>query len=99
MHPDLAGQLAREHHGQMLAEAGQRQLRHRHRHRHQAARNAGAAGTIIRRVATAIAGTGIAAGQSSTAGHHLAAGDCGATSRTPADRPQATAAMPGWQAD
>ncbi len=97
MHPNLAGQLAREHHRQMLAEAGQRQLRHRHRQ--QAARNAGAAGTIIRRVATAIAGAGIAAGRSSTTGHQLAAGDSEATSRTPADRPQATAAMPGWQAD
>jgi hypothetical protein len=95
-HPDLVGQLAREHHRQMLAEASQRQLRRRHSH--QATRNAGAAGKIIRRVATAIAGAGIAAGRSSTTGHHLAAGDYGA-SRTPADRPQATAAMPGWQAD
>jgi len=93
-HPDLASQLAREHHRQMLAEAGQRQLRRRH----QATRNASAAGTIIRRVATAIAGAGIAAGRSSPTGHHLAAGNCEA-SRTPAGRHQATAAMPGWQAD
>ena len=78
-HPDLTGQLAREHHREMLTEAGQRQLRRRH----QAARNASAAGRFIRRGATAIAGAGIAAGRRSTTRHHRAAGDCGA-SRTPA---------------
>ena len=29
-HPDRIGQLAREHHHQMLAQASQRQLRHQH---------------------------------------------------------------------
>ena len=95
-HPDLTSQLAREHHRQMLAQAGRRQLRRRRGH--QAARNANGVGTIIRRVATAIACAGIAAGRSSTTGHHLTADDSEA-SRTPSDRHQATAAMHGWQAD
>jgi hypothetical protein len=58
-HPHIAGQLAREHQRQMLAEASQRQLRRQH-HR-PAARTATPAGRIIRRLATAIAGPGIAA--------------------------------------
>ena len=95
-HPDLTSQLAREHHRQMLAQAGRRQLRRRRGH--QAARNANGVGTIIRRVATAIACAGIAAGRSSTTGHHLTADDSEA-SRTPSDRHQAPAAMHGWQAD
>ncbi len=52
-HPDRLGQLARENHRQMLAQASQRQLRHQHGQ--QAIRIATAAGTIIRRLATLIA--------------------------------------------
>jgi hypothetical protein len=51
-HPDRIGQLARENHLQMLAEASQRQLRHQHSQ--QTARTATVAATIIRRVTTAI---------------------------------------------
>ena len=68
-HPGLASQLAREHHRQMLAEASRRQLRRRHGH--QATRNASGAGKIIRRLAAAIAGAGIAAFTNSTTEHHL----------------------------
>jgi hypothetical protein len=64
-HPGLTSQLAREHHRQMLAEASRRQLRRRHGD--QVTRNASGAGKIIRRVAAAIAGAGIAALPSSTA--------------------------------
>jgi hypothetical protein len=63
-HPGLTSQLAREHHRQMLAEAGRRQLRLRHGH--QATRNASGTGKIIRRVAAAIVGAGIAALPSSS---------------------------------
>jgi hypothetical protein len=66
--PDLATRLAHEHHRQMLAEASRRQLRRRCSH--QATRNASGAGTIFRRIATAIAGAGIAALPASTTGHH-----------------------------
>jgi len=46
-YPDRIGQLAREHHHQMLAQASQRQLRHQRSHP--------AAGTrIIRRLAAVI---------------------------------------------
>jgi hypothetical protein len=68
-HPGLTSQLAREHHRQMLAEASRRQPPRRHRH--QAARHASGAGKIIRRVAAAIAGAGIAALPASTTEHHL----------------------------
>jgi hypothetical protein len=49
-HPDRIGQLAREHHHQMLAQASQRQLRHQH--------SRPAATRMIRRLATLIAGAG-----------------------------------------
>ena len=52
-HPDDLGQLARENHRQMLAQASQRQLRRQHGQ--QATRTTPAAGTIIRRLATLIA--------------------------------------------
>jgi hypothetical protein len=68
-HPRLTSQLAREHHRQMLAGASRRQLRRRHGR--QATRNAGGAGKVIRRVAAAIAGAGIAALPSSTTEHYL----------------------------
>jgi hypothetical protein len=58
-HPDRVSQLAREHHRQMLAEASQRPLRRQHRH--PATRTANAAATIIRHLATAIAGADTAA--------------------------------------
>jgi hypothetical protein len=51
--PDRLGQLAREHHHQMLAEASQRQLRHQHGR--PAPATQGAATRITRRLATAIA--------------------------------------------
>ena len=35
-HPDRIGQLAHEHHHQMLAQASQRQLRHQHGRRQPA---------------------------------------------------------------
>jgi hypothetical protein len=50
-HPDRIGQLAREHHHQMLAQASQRQLRHQHSH-------PAATTPIIRRLATLMARTG-----------------------------------------
>ena len=59
IHPYIASQVAREHRRDMLAEVSQRQLRRQRGH--QATRNANAASRIIRRVATAIAGVGIAA--------------------------------------
>jgi hypothetical protein len=55
-HPDRIGQLAREHHHQMLAQASQRQLRHRHR-------RLAASTRIIRRLAAVIAGVGAAPAQ------------------------------------
>jgi hypothetical protein len=51
--PDRIGQLAREHHHQMLAEASQRQLRHQHGS--AAPATAGTATRITRRLAAAIA--------------------------------------------
>jgi hypothetical protein len=67
--PGPTSQLAREHHRQMLAEASRRQLRRRHGH--HATRRASGAGKIIRRVAAAIAGAGIAALPSRTTEHHV----------------------------
>ena len=49
-HPDRIGQLAREHHHQMLAQASQRQLRHQHT-------RPAATTRIIRRLAALIAGS------------------------------------------
>jgi hypothetical protein len=63
-HPGLTSQLAREHHRQMLAEVGRRQLRRRHAR--QVTTNVRGAGKIIRRVAAAIAGAGTAALPNST---------------------------------
>lgn len=54
--PDRIGQIAREHHYQMLAEASQRQLRHQHGH--PAPATPGAATRITRRLAAAIARLG-----------------------------------------
>ena len=68
-HPDLTSQLAREHHRQMLAEASRRQLRRRYSHR--ATSTANGASKIIRRLAAAIAGAGIAALPNSTTERHL----------------------------
>ncbi len=53
-HPDRIGQLADEHHHQMLAQASQRQLRHQHG-------RPAASTRIIRRLAAAIAGAGVTA--------------------------------------
>jgi len=50
-HPDRIGQLASEHHHQMLAQARQRRLRHQHRRPPVSTR-------IVRRLAAAIAGAG-----------------------------------------
>ena len=86
-HPDLTGQLAREHHRQLLAAASRR------RQGCQATGNANAV-TIIGRAATAIAGAALATVRSSTTGHHVAAGDSVASGQ-----PRATAAMPGWPTD
>jgi hypothetical protein len=55
--PDRIGQLARENHNQMLAEASQRQLRHQHGH-HRAPATSGTATRITRRLAAAIARLG-----------------------------------------
>jgi hypothetical protein len=60
-HPDLIGQLAREHHRQMLAEASQRQRRRPHVH--PAASTPNIAATIFRRLATAIAQARVVAAQ------------------------------------
>ncbi len=51
--PDRIGQLAREHHNQMLTEASRRQLRHQHGRPTPAAQ--GATTSITRRLAAAIA--------------------------------------------
>jgi hypothetical protein len=59
--PDRIGQLARENHNQMLAEASQRQLRHQHGH--SAPATPGAATRITRRLAAAIAGFGSVAAE------------------------------------
>ena len=55
-HPDRIGQLAREHHHQMLAQASQRQLRHQHS-------RPAASTRIIRRLAAVIAGAGMVPAQ------------------------------------
>jgi hypothetical protein len=60
--PGLIGQLTREHHRQMLAEASQRQLRSRQR-RPRAATNPTIAARIARRLAAAIARGGVVAAQ------------------------------------
>jgi len=60
-HPDRIGQLASEHHHQMLAQASQRQLRHQHDR--PAASNPGRPARIARRLAAAIARAGAAAAQ------------------------------------
>lgn len=57
-HPSL-GQLAREHHSQLLAQASQQQLPRQQLH--QAPRNSNPASATIRRVATADAGAGVTA--------------------------------------
>ena len=54
-HPDRIGQLAREHHHQMLAQASQRRLRHQH--------SRPATTPTIRRLASLIAGAGVAPAQ------------------------------------
>jgi len=55
-HPDRIGQLALEHHHQMLAQASQRQLRHQHS-------RPAATTRIIRRLAALIAGAGVVPAQ------------------------------------
>jgi hypothetical protein len=59
--PDRIGQLARENHNQMLAEASQRQLRHQHGH--PAPATSGPATRITRRLAAAIARLGTVAAE------------------------------------
>jgi hypothetical protein len=54
-HPDRIGQLAREHHHQMLAQASQQRLRHQH--------SRPATTRIIRRLAALIAGADVAPAQ------------------------------------
>jgi hypothetical protein len=58
-HPDRIGQLAREHHNQMITDARQRQLRHQLPR--SAARRPLAGAGITRRLGAAIAKAGIAA--------------------------------------
>lgn len=60
-HPDRIGQLASEHHGQMLAEARQRSLRHQHGHR--SFRMPAVAVRIMHRLAPAITRTGAMAAE------------------------------------
>jgi hypothetical protein len=55
-HPDRIGQLAREHHHQMLAQASQRRLRHQHS-------RPAATTRIIRRLTALIAGAGMVPAQ------------------------------------
>jgi hypothetical protein len=88
-HPGLTSQLAREHHHQMLAGASRRQLRRRHGR--QATRNAGGAGKVIRRLAAAIAGAGIAALPDST----TEPPEPLATAEPAAGRPHPAAALSG----
>jgi hypothetical protein len=79
-HPGRLGQLAREHHRQMLARASQRQLRHQHG-------RPAASTRIVRRLAAAIARAGVvtapAPGATWTAGQH------------PPGEPAARAQIPG----
>jgi hypothetical protein len=65
--PGLTSLLAREHHRQILTEASRRQLRRQHGH--QATSDISGAGKIIRHLAAAIAGAGIAALTNTTAEH------------------------------
>lgn len=58
-HPDRIGQLAREHHHDMLAQASQRRLRNQHGRR--PSRTPNAAARITRRLAEAIARAGVVA--------------------------------------
>jgi hypothetical protein len=60
-HPDPIGQLAREHHRQMLAEASQRQRRRPHVD--PAAKTPNAAAAILRRLAPAITRTVVVAAE------------------------------------
>ena len=91
--PGPTSQLAREHHRQMLADASRRQLRRRPGH--HATRKASGAGKIIRRVAAAIAGAGIAALPSSTTEHQV---DRWRQWNQPqAGQPHAPPALPGVQ--
>jgi hypothetical protein len=64
-HPDRIGQLAREHHRQMLADASQRQLLHQDDR--PAARTPGAVARMTRRLAAAIAGTDVVTAQAPSA--------------------------------
>ena len=52
-HPDITGQLVREHQRQMLAAASQRQLRRQHGR--QVSKAADVAAAVIRRLVTVIA--------------------------------------------
>ena len=60
-HPDRIGQLARENHRDMLAEASQRRLRHQHGRRPGRTRDA--ATRISRRLAGALARAGVVAAE------------------------------------
>jgi len=60
-HPDRIGQLAREHHHDMLAQASQRRLRDQHGRR--PSRTPNAAARVIRRLAAAIARGGVVAAE------------------------------------
>ena len=62
-HPDRIGQLAREHHHDMLAKASQRRLRNQHGR--PSPRTPDAAGRITRRLIEAIARAGIATAETS----------------------------------
>ena len=60
-HPDQIGQLVRDHHNQMLAQASRRQLRHQHGR--PAPSTANGAAQIARRPVTAIARASAATAQ------------------------------------
>jgi hypothetical protein len=60
-HPDRIGQLASENHRQMLAQASRRSLLHQDDR--PTARTAGLAARMTRRLAAAIARTGVATAQ------------------------------------
>jgi hypothetical protein len=83
-HPDRIGQLARDPHRQMLAQARRSQLLHQDDR--PAARTPGLATRMTRRLATAIARAGAAAAQepgaTSPAGPHPLGGPAG-QARTP----------------
>jgi hypothetical protein len=65
-HPDGIGQLARQHHNQMITDAGQRQLRHRLPRTARSRPLAGA--SITRRLSAAIARAGVRAEPAGLAG-------------------------------